>query len=60
MTYEEFMTTPFKYGGNGEEYLLKDELPNLNRRTRRWIAQELKKGRQPHFEDIISYQQGEL
>lgn len=51
MTYEEFMNMPFKTGGNGEPYYLKDEL-GINRKTRRWIKLELSKGNVPSFDDI--------
>lgn len=59
MTYEEYMNTPFKTGGNGEPYYIKDELGNLNRKTRRWLKNELSKGRKPSFDEVWAKQMEE-
>lgn len=59
MTYEEYMNMPFKTGGNGEPYYMKDELGDLNRRTRRWLKRELHKGNVPSFDEVWAKQMGE-
>lgn len=52
MTIEEYKCIPFKSDGEGHDILIGDEWDSLNRKQRRFIQTQLKKGIIPNFVDV--------